>query len=81
MTMQINKDDVLDAISDAKVVKDVAKLRDNVKLTDQGIDSLEIFNVLLLISEKYNIDIPDEDTEHLNTISEIVDYLNQCLNK
>jgi len=75
----ITRDDVLSAIHEAKAVQDVSKLRDEMKLTDQGVDSLEIFNVLLVISERYNIDIPDEDSDHLNTIKDIVEYLNRRL--
>ncbi len=77
--MPVTRDDVLAAIQEAKAVQDVSKLRDEMKLTDQGVDSLEIFNVLLVISERYNIDIPDEDSDHLNTIKDIVEYLNRRL--
>ncbi|OGX06023.1 MAG: hypothetical protein A3G87_08415 [Omnitrophica bacterium RIFCSPLOWO2_12_FULL_50_11] len=77
--MPVTREDVLAAIHIAKAVQDVTKLRDDVKLSDQGIDSLEIFNVLLVISEKYDIDIPDEDSDHLNTIKQIVEYLNRRL--
>ena len=75
--MSITKENILVIIKETKAVEDVTKLRDDVKLSDQGVDSLEIFNVLLLISEKYDIDIPDEDSDHLNTINEIVEYLNR----
>lgn len=77
--MPVTRENILSAIREAKAVQDVTKLRDDVKLSDQGIDSLEIFNVLLVISERYNIDIPDEDTDQLNTIKQIVEYLNRRL--
>lgn len=77
--MSISRENILVIIQEAKAVDEVAKLRDDVKLSDQGIDSLGIFSVLLLISEKYDIDIPDEDSDRLNTINEIVEYLNQRL--
>lgn len=77
--MPVTRENILSAIREAKAVQDVTRLRDDVKLSDQGIDSLEIFNVLLVISERYNIDIPDEDTDQLNTIKQIVEYLNRRL--
>ena len=77
--MSITKESILSIIQETKAVEDATKLRDDVKLSDQGVDSLEFFNVLLLISEKYDIDIPDEDSDHLNTINEIVEYLNRRL--
>lgn len=75
--MPVTREEVLVAIRDAKVGADTNKLRDDVKLSEQGIDSLEFFNVLLVISEKFNIDIPDEDTDQMETISDIIAYLNQ----
>lgn len=74
--MPVTRENVLSAIQEAKAVLDVAKLRDDVKLSDQGIDSLEIFNVLLVICERYDIEIPDADVERLETINAIVEYLN-----
>jgi len=75
--MTITRENILSIIQETKAVEDATKLRDGVKLSDQGIDSLGIFSVLLLISEKYDIDIPDEDSDHLNTINDIVEYLNR----
>jgi acyl carrier protein len=77
--MSVTREEVLAAISDAKVGVEVAKLRDDIKLSEQGIDSLEIFNILLLVSERFDLDIPDEDTEQLNTVRDILDYLNKRL--
>ena len=77
--MSVKRESILSLIQESKAVEDVTKLRDDVKLSDQGIDSLEFFNVLLLISEKYGIDIPDEDSDHLNTINQIIEYLNRNL--
>lgn len=77
--MPVTRENVLSAIQEAKAAQDVAKLRDDVKLSDQGIDSLEIFNVLLVLCERYEIEIPDADVERLTTISGIVGYLNDRL--
>lgn len=77
--MPVTREDVVSAIVEAKAVQDATKLRDEVKLTEQGIDSLEMFNVLLVISERYDIDIPDEDSDQLITIKDIVEYLNRRL--
>lgn len=73
--MPITRENVLSAIQEAKAGHDVAKLRDDVKLSDQGIDSLDIFSLLLVLCERYDIEIPDADVEHLETISSIAEYL------
>lgn len=77
--MEVTKKDVVDAIEQAGVVDDVSTLVDDIALTDQGTDSLGIFNVILTLQEKYDYEIPDEDVDSLNTINEIVTYLNHKL--
>ena len=75
--MKVVREDIIAAVRDAKVVSDPDKLRDEIKLSDQGIDSLGIFNILLVLGEKYGIEIPDSDVDQLTTIAVMVDYLNR----
>ena len=77
--MKVVREDIIAAVRDAKVVSDPDKLRDEVKLRDQGIDSLGVFNILLVLGEKYGIEIPDSDVDQLTTIAVMVDYLNRRL--
>lgn len=77
--MKVMREDVIAAIRDAKVVSDPEKIRDDIKLSDQGIDSLGVFNILLLLGEKYGIEIPDSDVDQLTSVVVIVDYLNRRL--
>ena len=74
--MKVTREDVIDAVREAGVVSDPGKVRDEVKLSDQGVDSLGIFNIILVLQEKYEIEISDEDVDKLTNVSEIVDYLN-----
>ncbi len=77
--MKVVREDIIAAVRDAKVVSDPDKLRDEVKLSDQGIDSLGVFNILLVLGEKYGIEIPDSDVDQLTTIAVMIDYLNRRL--
>lgn len=77
--MIIAREDIVAVIRKANVVSDPDKLRDDITLADQGIDSLGIFNVILLLQEKYEVEIPDEDMDSLANISTIVNYLNKRL--
>ncbi len=79
--MPIGRDEVLSAIRESQFLEDVSGLRDDVKLTEQGIDSLGMFNVLLVLSERFGVLIPDQDAERLNTINQIAEYFNQRLPK
>ena len=77
--MNIAREDIVAVIRDANVVSDPDKLRDDLTLADQDVDSLGIFNVILLLQEKYGVEIPDDDVDALVSIPSIVNYLNQRL--
>jgi acyl carrier protein len=77
--MKVVREDVVAVAHDAKIVSDPDKLRDDIKLSDQGIDSLAIFDFILQLQEKYEIEIPDSDIDQLVSIPTIVDYLNRRL--
>lgn len=74
--MQVKREDIIVAIQQAKVVEVPDSLLSDIKLTDQGVDSLGMFNIILVLQEKYGIEIPDPDIDRLNTIDEIITYLN-----
>ena len=77
--MKVVRDDIISAIRAAKVVLEPHKLNDEVALSDQGIDSLGLFNILLIIQDKYGVNIPDSDIDKLSTINMFIDYLNGYL--
>ena len=74
--MPIGRNEVLAAIRDSGELDEVSALRDDVKLTEQGIDSLGMFNVLLVLSERHGVTVPDQDAEKLQTIAQITAYFN-----
>jgi acyl carrier protein len=66
---------IRDIISKAEVRDDASTLRDNINLTDQGIDSMDIFTIMLAVQDHYGIQIPDEDIESLRTIDDLAVYI------
>lgn len=42
---------------------------------DLGADSLDLFELVMALEEEYKTEIPSEDLENINTVSEIIDYL------
>ena len=42
----------------------------------QGIDSLDTLSIFTQVEEKYGIHIPDEDFTKLDSVSDVVAYLN-----
>ncbi|MNP35819.1 Meromycolate extension acyl carrier protein [compost metagenome] len=77
--MPQTKEQLINIISQADVVADASTLRDNINLSDQGIDSLGMFNIILSIQDHYVIEIPDEDIEGLKSINDLADYIKSKL--
>ena len=44
-------------------------------IDDLGADSLALVELVLAFEEAFEIDIPDEDTEQLGTVQNVVDYI------
>jgi len=72
----VSVDEVLEAIKKAKVISTVDKLDPAILLSDQYVDSLDLSGMLLSIEEAFDVEIPDEDIDGIQTINDIVDYVN-----
>jgi len=77
--MKATIDNVKEVIAKAEVLGEVDSLKKDINLTEQGIDSLDMINIYLLLEEKFNVKIPDEDIDKVQTIDEIVKYVNNKL--
>ena len=42
---------------------------------DLGADSLDLFEMVMALEEEYGVEIPSEDLEQINTIGDVVKYL------
>lgn len=42
---------------------------------DLGADSLDLFEVVMALEDKYGIEIPQEDLENIKTVGAVIDYL------
>lgn len=77
--MKATVENVKEVIAEAEVLGDVSDMVNDVPLRDQGIDSLDVVNVYLLLEEKFDVKIPDEDLSQVQTIDAIVEYINNKL--
>ncbi len=73
--MTVTVQEIRNIIEEAETMADIDALENNVPLTEQDVDSLDMANILLLIEEKYEIKIPDTDTNQMQSVDEIVNYL------
>ncbi len=75
--MNATIENVKEVIVEADVLGDVTTLKNNVPLREQGIDSLDVVNIYLLLEEKFDVKIPDEDLNKVLTIDDIVEYIHK----
>lgn len=73
--MKVTADEIRVIVKETESSTDVAQLDESMNFSEAGIDSLETFNILLGVEEKFGITIPEEESEELNSISEIIAYL------
>lgn len=56
---------------------EVSELTENTSLkNDLNADSLDLFQIIMSLEEEFGIEIPTEDTENIQTIGDIQNYLN-----
>jgi len=59
---------------------DVSELTPETSLKDDlNADSLDLFQIIMSLEEEFDIEIPTEDTENINTIGDIEAYLDKRL--
>ena len=46
---------------------------------DMGLDSLALIEIQLEVQQQYGFSIPDEDTHHITTIGQAIEYTNRRL--
>lgn len=73
--MEVNRTEVVEIIRNVGIAGNFNALDYDALLRENGVDSLDMANILLSIEEKYGVKIPDEDIEKLDTINAIVHYL------
>jgi len=44
-------------------------------IEDLGADSLDIVELIMALEEEYDIEIPDEDAEKIQTVQDVVSYI------
>jgi acyl carrier protein len=62
------------------IEKDLIK-RDTSLISDLGIDSLSIVNVIIKIEKKYNIKLDIGNLWELNNVGEVFDMISDCMFK
>ena len=45
---------------------------------DLGADSLDVVEMIMALEEKFEIEIPDSDAEKIQTVQDVVDYIEKA---
>lgn len=67
---------VKEVLVEADILVNISGMKLDLPLSEQGVDSLDMVNVYLLLEEKFDIKIPDEDLDKVQTINGIIEYIN-----
>lgn len=46
-------------------------------LDDLGADSLDIVELIMAFEEEFDMEIPDEQAENINTVQDVIDYIEE----
>lgn len=54
-------------------------IQENTTFADVNADSLDVVEVLMALEKEFNIIIPDEAVDNLNTVSDLANYIESAL--
>jgi acyl carrier protein len=65
-----------------KLDVDASKITPEASFTnDLGADSLDVVELVMALEEEFDVEIPDEEAEKLQTVQSVVDYVNTKIKK
>ncbi|MFR4845226.1 MAG: phosphopantetheine-binding protein [Streptococcus sp.] len=55
-------------------------LTEATKLNDLGVDSIECMEFIIYLEDEFSIEISDNSIDHMDKVSDLLDYLSEQLN-
>lgn len=74
----LTEQNVRDAMKKSGVTADISSLPVDGVFTENGLDSLDLFNLFVELEQSTGVQVPDEDVEKLNTIQDVLTYFNKA---
>lgn len=74
------RDELLEILTDYTDGRITSVEPDDVLTSDLGLNSFELFDLICIIEEKYDLSIPDRILPTLVTIKDVVEYLEANVN-
>ncbi len=70
------REEILDILSDIAPDEDLSDMKDEVAFREQlELDSMDFLDIVMELRKRYRVQIPEEDYEHLASMSSTVRYL------
>lgn len=79
--MAIKIEEIKQAIVRSNTEIDFSNLEPKTKFSEVGVDSLDVFNIILEVQNISGLEIPDTDIEELDSIENIYNYLQTHIKK
>ncbi|MBC8556440.1 acyl carrier protein [Jutongia hominis] len=68
---------VIDILVDYTILEKNNITEQSKLVIDLGLSSLDVINVVVAFEEEFDIEIPDQKIKELNTVGDIVEYIEQ----
>ena len=76
MTPEDVRKAILSILSDIAPDEDFASVKDEEKLRDQfDLDSMDFLDIVMELRKRFNVEVPEQDYEHLVSMKTCVEYL------
>ena len=80
MTIEEVRKIILNILADIAPDEDISCIDDNTKLRDQiDLDSMDFLDIVMELRKRFNIEVPEQDYEHLVSMKSCIDYLTPLL--
>ena len=80
MTPEDVRKAILSILSDIAPDEDFASVKDEEKLRDQfDLDSMDFLDIVMELRKRFNVEVPEQDYEHLISMKSCVEYLTPLL--
>jgi len=67
---------VADIVAD-KLSIDKSRITPNSTMAELGADSLDLVEIIMKLEESFGLEISDEDAEHMSSLKQVVEYIQQ----
>ncbi len=68
-------DDVKEVVVEQLSVSPDEVKEDSRFVEDLGADSLDVVELVMALEEKFDIEIPDDEAEKIQTVKDVIDYI------